>query len=63
MLAIMSFFAQCAISVWAGLAIAGLSVLPATIIFARLWHISSHALEPIKANLTTMESSIKSPDA
>jgi hypothetical protein len=63
MLAVMSFFAQCEICVWAGLAIVAFSILPAAIIFARLWRVSSRALEPIKVSLATMESNIKSPDA
>ena len=63
MLAVMSFFAQCQICVWGGLAIVAFSVLPAAVIFAHLWHVSTRALEPIKTSLATMESNIKSPDA
>ena len=63
MLAIMSFIAQMEISTLAGIIIVGLSILPAIIIFARLWHKSSRALEPIKAKLTKMETGITSPDA
>ena len=63
MLVVMSFFAQKEICVWVGVSIAGLSTLPAAIIFARLWWKSSAPLRLIKVKLTAMEASIRSPDA
>ena len=63
MLAGMSFFAQAEICLMTGLMIVGLSVLPALVIFGRLWWKSSGALAPIETKVKVLESRVKSPDA
>jgi hypothetical protein len=63
MLAVMSFFAQTEISACVGVFIVSVSVFPAIAIFVRLWRISSKALDPIKAKITSVENAIRSPDA
>lgn len=60
-LAIMSFLADSDISIVLGLLLVLLCFVPATLIFANLWQVSSNALTSIRQKVTDLENRLVQP--